>query len=143
MATYGRGPGTIYARDGTWAEDVLKRRIPLVGDGGGQFSFVEVDDAAAATVMALERGAEGVYNIVDDEPARVRDWLPRYAELLAAPKPFRVPRFLARIAAGRYAVLTMCEQPGVSNAKAKRELGWSPRVQSWRDGFERMLESES
>ena len=138
---YFYGPGTFYARDGSIAEDVVRRRMPLVGGGGGVFSFIHTDDAAAATVAALERGKPGVYNVVDDEPAAVRDWLPVYAELLRAPRPLKVPRLLARLLAGPYAVYMMCLQPGGSNAKAKAELGWSPKYPSWRDGFAAMLAS--
>ncbi len=129
------GPGTVYARGGSFAEDVARRRVPIVGDGGGVFSFVHVNDAAAATVSALKRGAAGVYNIVDDEPATVREWLPRYAELLGARRPFKVPRFMGRLGGGSYAVYLMTQQRGASNAKAREQLGWQPRYASWRDGF--------
>jgi nucleoside-diphosphate-sugar epimerase len=128
------GPGTYYAEDGSSASDVRKRRFPIIGDGAGLFSFVHVDDAAAATVAAVERGAPGIYNIVDDEPAPLRDWLPVYAEAIGAPPPRRVPVWLARIVAGKM-VAGLNRQPGASNAKAKRELGWQPRWSSWREGF--------
>jgi nucleoside-diphosphate-sugar epimerase len=128
------GPGTYYGEDGSLARDVRGRRFPVVGSGSGMFSFIHVDDAAAATVAAVERGAPGLYNVVDDEPAAMRDWLPAYAEAIGARKPMRVPVWLARLVAGRMAGL-MNTQPGASNAKAKRELGWDPRWRSWREGF--------
>ena len=128
------GPGTYYGQDGSLASDVRKRRFPVVGPGTGLFSFIHVDDAASATVAAVERGAPGVYNVVDDDPAPMREWLPAYAEAIGARKPLRVPVWLARLAAGRMANL-MNVQPGASNAKAKRELGWEPRWRSWREGF--------
>jgi nucleoside-diphosphate-sugar epimerase len=128
------GPGTYYGDDGSMAADVRKRRFPIVGSGAGLFSFVHVDDAAAATAIAVEHGAPGAYNVVDDEPAALRDWLPVYAEAIGAPPPRRVPVWLARLVAGKAATL-MGVQPGASNAKAKRELGWQPRWSSWREGF--------
>jgi 2-alkyl-3-oxoalkanoate reductase len=114
---------------------VLKRRFPIVGDGGGIWSFVHLHDAAAATVIALERGDPGVYNVVDDEPAPVREWLPALAETIGAKPPRRVPRVLARVLAGESGVVLMTEIRGASNAKAKRELGWTLRYPSWREGF--------
>jgi 2-alkyl-3-oxoalkanoate reductase len=128
------GPGTYFGEGGSMAEDVRRRRFPVVGSGRGLFSFIHVDDAASATVAALERGAPGVYNVVDDEPAPMRDWLPAYAEIIGAKKPLRVPVWLARLVGGRLAALVNV-QPGASNAKAKRELGWEPRWRTWRDGF--------
>ena len=116
-------------------EPVRKRRFPLVGDGGGVWSFVHLDDAAAAAVLALERGGPGVYNIVDDEPAPVREWLPALATAIGAKPPRRIPRGLARLAAGESGVVLMTEIRGASNAKAKRELGWTLRHPSWRQGF--------
>ena len=115
-----------------------KRRFPVVGSGSGLFSFIHVDDAADATVAAVERGAPGVYNVVDDEPAALRDWVPAYAEAIGAPPPRRVPVWLARLVAGKMAS-SMNVQPGASNAKAKRELGWQPRWSSWREGFSAAL----
>jgi len=114
---------------------VRKRRFPIVGDGGGVWSFVHLDDAAAATVLAVERGAPGVYNVVDDEPAPVREWLPALAAAIGAKPPRRVPRWLARILAGEVGVVMMTEVRGASNAKAKRGLGWTLRHPSWREGF--------
>jgi nucleoside-diphosphate-sugar epimerase len=106
----------------------------VIGKGIGLYSFVHVDDAASATVAAVERGAPGVYNVVDDEPAPQREWLPRYAEAIGAKKPLRVPVWIARLAMGKIA--TMADvQAGASNAKARRELGWEPRWPSWREGF--------
>jgi nucleoside-diphosphate-sugar epimerase len=116
-------------------ELVRKRRFPVVGEGGGIWSFVHLDDAAAATVLALERGEPGVYNVVDDEPAPVREWLPALAAAIGAKPPRRVPRWLARLAAGEAGVVLMTESRGASNAKAKRELGWTLRYPSWRQGF--------
>jgi 2-alkyl-3-oxoalkanoate reductase len=128
------GPGTYYADDGSMTADVRRRRFPIVGSGAGLFSFVHVDDAAAATVAAVERGAPGVYNVVDDEPAAVRDWVPAFAEAIEAPPPRRVPVWLARLVAGKMAE-SVEVQAGASNAKARRELGWEPRWASWRQGF--------
>jgi 2-alkyl-3-oxoalkanoate reductase len=128
------GPGTYYGEGGSMAADVRKRRFPVVGSGSGLFSFIHTDDAADATVAAVERGAPGVYNVVDDEPAALRDWVPAYAEAIGAPPPRRVPVWLARLVAGKMAS-SMDVQPGASNAKAKRELGWAPRWSSWREGF--------
>jgi nucleoside-diphosphate-sugar epimerase len=128
------GPGTAYDRDGQQIELICKRQMPIVGGGRGVFPFIHVDDAAGATVAAIERGGPGVYNIVDDEPAPARAWIPYVARLVGAKKPWRVPTFVARLAAGRMASFATQLQP-VSNAKAKRELGWQPRYASWREGF--------
>jgi nucleoside-diphosphate-sugar epimerase len=116
-------------------EPVRKRQFPIVGDGDGVFSFVHLDDAAAATVLALEHDGPGIYNVVDDEPAPVREWLPVLAETLGAKPPRRVPRWLARLFAGEVPAMMATEARGASNAKAKRELGWKPRYASWRQGF--------
>jgi nucleoside-diphosphate-sugar epimerase len=116
-------------------ELVQKRKMPIVGDGGGIWSWTHVDDAAAATVAALERGRPGVYNVVDDDPAPVAEWLPYLAEVVGAKKPMGVPVWLGRLAAGEVGVSMMTQIRGSSNAKAKRELGWQPRWESWRDGF--------
>jgi nucleoside-diphosphate-sugar epimerase len=131
------GPGTAISRapDAELAAPVRKRRFPIVGDGGGVFSHIHIDDAAAATVVAIERGGPGIYNIVDDDPAPVREWLPALASALGAKPPRRIPRWLARLAAGEAATLMMTEAKGASNEKAKRELGWQPRYPSWRQGF--------
>ena len=129
------GPRTYYASDGSIAERVRRRRFPIVGRGDGVFSFIHVEDAASATVAAAERGSPGIYNVVDDEPAPLREWLPVYAEALGAKPPFRVPTFLARLAAGSFAAIMATQLRGASNARAKRELGWEPRYSSWRQGF--------
>jgi nucleoside-diphosphate-sugar epimerase len=133
---YFYGPGTSYAAaDGAIAARVRKRRFPIVGSGGGVFSFIHVDDAAAATVAAVERGAPGVYNVVDDDPAPLRDWLPVYAESLGAAPPRRVPTLAARVAAGKWMTLGATQARGASNAKARGELAWEPKYASWRRGF--------
>jgi 2-alkyl-3-oxoalkanoate reductase len=128
--------GSFYGapNDGLLAP-VRKRQFPIVGDGGGISSFIHLDDAAAATVLALERGATGAYNVVDDEPAPVREWLPVLAEVLGAKPPRRVPSWLARLVAGEAVVMIGTEARGASNAKAKRDLGWELRYPSWRQGF--------
>jgi 2-alkyl-3-oxoalkanoate reductase len=131
------GPGTAISRapDAPMAAPIRKRWFPIIGDGGGVWSHVHIDDAAAATVAAVDRGEPGIYNIVDDEPAPVREWLPVLAGALDAKPPRRIPRWLGRLAAGEAATLMMTESRGSSNAKAKRELGWQPRYASWRQGF--------
>jgi nucleoside-diphosphate-sugar epimerase len=133
------GPGTYYASDGSQADETLKRRVPIVGTGAGTFSFIHIDDAADAVVAALERGAPGVYNVVDDEPAPMHEWLPVYAEALGAKPPRRVPAWLARIVAGPAMTGAALTMRGASNAKAKRELGWAPAHPSWRQGFRESL----
>jgi 2-alkyl-3-oxoalkanoate reductase len=132
---YGPGTGVSSAPDAVMAAPVRKRRFPIVGDGGGIWSYVHIDDAATATAVAVDRGRPGVYYIVDDEPAPVREWLPVLASALDAKPPRRVPRWLGRLAAGETATLMMTEARGASNAKAKRELGWQLRYPSWRQGF--------
>jgi nucleoside-diphosphate-sugar epimerase len=114
---------------------VRKRQLPIVGDGGGIFPFIHLDDAAAATVRALERDGPAIYNVVDDEPAAVRDWLPVMAEALGAKPPRRFPAWLVRMVAGEAAVVMGTESRGASNEKAKRELGLTLRYPSWREGF--------
>lgn len=126
------GPGTSLANDGEHAEMIRRRKFPVVGDGAGVWSFVHVEDAAEATVAALERGHRGIYNVVDDEPAPVREWLPAMAAALGAKPPRRVPRWVGKLVAGKPAAVMMTEARGASNAKAKRELGWHPRHPSWR-----------
>ena len=132
---YGPGTGISLAPDAPMAAAIRKRRLPIVGDGGGVWSHIHIEDAAAATVVAVERGEPGVYNIVDDEPVPVREWLPVVASALDAKPPRRVPRWLGRVAAGEMARVMMTEVRGASNAKAKRELGWQPRYASWRQGL--------
>jgi 2-alkyl-3-oxoalkanoate reductase len=131
------GPGT----SDQIAAMIGKRRLPIIGDGAGVWSFLHIEDAATATVAAVRRGAAGVYNIVDDEPAAVADWLPGIAAAVGAKPPWRVPTWLGRLAAGEVGVSMMTQIRGSSNAKAKRELGWQPKWASWRDGFARGLGS--
>ncbi len=120
-------------------ETVRKRRLPIIGTGAGMWSWIHLDDAAAATVAAVERGAPGIYNVADDEPAPVATWLPYLAEVLGAKPPRRVPVWLGRLAAGEVGISMMTEIRGVSNAKAKRVLEWRPKWPSWRDGFRQGL----
>ena len=129
------GPGTSLAPGSAQTELVRKRKFPLVGDGGGVWSFIHIADAAEATVAAVEHGSRGVYNVVDDDPAPVAEWLPALAQELGAKKPVRVPRFIGRLFAGEAGVVMMTELRGASNAKAKRELGWRPAHPSWRQGL--------
>src|SRR4051812_1088737 len=127
--------GFYGAQNDGLVEPVRKRQFPIVGDGAGVSSFIHLDDAAAATVLALEHDGPGIYNVVDAEPAPVREWLPVLAEVLGAKPPRRVPRWLARLFAGEAVVMMGTESRGASNAKAKRELGWTLRYPSWRQGF--------
>jgi len=129
------GPGTWYAGDGDIAEQVRRRRFPMVGAGEGVQSFVHVQDAATATVHALAHGAAGVYNVVDDEPLAQREWLTLYARALGAPPPRRVPVWLARQAVGATSVAYVTRMRGASNARARRGLDWTPRYESVRTGF--------
>jgi nucleoside-diphosphate-sugar epimerase len=129
------GPGTSVATDGFVADAVRRRRLPIVGDGAGLWSFIHVDDAAAATVAGIERRATGIVNVVDDEPAAARDWIPALAAALGAPAPRRVPVWLARLAAGGTGVRAMTRQVGASNVKARAVLGWAPGYPSYREGF--------
>jgi nucleoside-diphosphate-sugar epimerase len=133
------GPGTHYGADGAMVEDIRRRRLPVVGKGTGVWSFIHVDDAADATVAALERGAPGVYNVTDDEPAAMSEWVPVLANAAGAKRPLRVPRWLARVVGGRQAADFASELRGASNEKAKRELGWQPAHPSWRTGFAEAL----
>ena len=136
---YGPGTGISLAPDAVMAALIRKRRFPIVGGGGGVWSHIHIEDAAAATAIAVERGRPGVYNIVDDEPAPVREWLPVLASALGAKPPRRVPRWLGRLAAGEMATVMMTDVRGASNAKAKRELGWELRYPSWRLGVTKGL----
>jgi nucleoside-diphosphate-sugar epimerase len=122
------------ANDGL-IEPVLKRQFPIIGDGGGFSSWIHLDDAAAATVLAVEHDGPAIYNVVDDEPAPVREWLPVLAQALGAKPPRHFPVWLARLVAGEAAVVMGTTARGASNEKAKRELGWTPRYPSWRNGF--------
>jgi nucleoside-diphosphate-sugar epimerase len=128
--------GVFYgaANDGT-IEPVRKRQFPIVGNGGGIWSWIHLEDAATATVLALEHEGPAIYNVVDDEPAPVREWLPVLAQALGAKRPRRVPTWLGRLVAGEAVVVMSTEARGASNAKAKGELGWAPRHPSWRTGF--------
>jgi nucleoside-diphosphate-sugar epimerase len=129
------GAGSHFADDGSNVEMVRKRRFPIVGDGGGVWSFIHLDDAATATVAALEHGVPGIYNVVDDEPAPVAEWLPALADAVGAKPPRRVPALIGRLGAGAGGVAMMTDIRGASNAKAKRDLGWTPARASWREGF--------
>jgi nucleoside-diphosphate-sugar epimerase len=133
------GPGTYFEPGGSQADEVEKRRLPIVGAGTGTFSFVHVEDAGAAVLAALAHGTPGVYNVVDDEPAPQHEWLPVYAEAMGAKPPRRVPAWLARLVAGKALSQSALELRGASNAKAKSELGWEPRYASWRQGFRQGL----
>lgn len=130
---YFYGPGTQF--EGFFAELARSRRLPIVGAGEARWSFIHVEDAANATVAALEHGAPGIYNIVDDDPAQAAVWIPLYVEFVGARRPLRVPRWLGRLVGGPVTVATMSNQRGASNAKARRELGWTPTHPSWREGF--------
>jgi nucleoside-diphosphate-sugar epimerase len=114
---------------------MMGRRFPVIGSGEGWWSFVHVDDAAEATAIAVERGRSGIYNVVDDDPALVREWLPALAKMLGAKPPFRVPEWVGRVAAGEHIVSMMTRVRAGSNIKAKREFGWQPAHPSWRQGF--------
>jgi nucleoside-diphosphate-sugar epimerase len=129
------GPGTSMSPGGEQFEMIRKRKFPVVGNSAGVWSFVHIADAADATVAAVERGDRGIYNVVDDDPAPVGDWLRTLAQELGAPKPWRVPRFVGRLFAGEAGLVMMTEMRGASNDKAKRELGWRPEHSSWRPGF--------
>jgi len=136
---YFYGPGSAISKAGSMVADLRRRRMPVVGDGGGVWSFVHVDDAAAATVSALAHDGPAIYNVVDEEPAAVREWLPALAAAVAAPKPMRVPAWLARPLAGSYGVHVMTRGQGASGALARAELGWAPAHPSWREGFRTAL----
>jgi nucleoside-diphosphate-sugar epimerase len=129
------GPGTSMAPGAEQFELIRRRMFPLVGDGGGVWSFIHIADAADATVAAVSRGSRGVYNVVDDDPAPVAEWLPALARTLGAKKPMRVPRLIGRLFAGEAGVVLMTGLRGASNARAQRELGWRPAHPSWRQGF--------
>jgi nucleoside-diphosphate-sugar epimerase len=133
------GPGTNMGRNGEIAALLRKRRFPIVGDGGGVWSFTHIDDAAGGVVATLD-GPAGTYAIVDDEPAPVAQWLPTLAEAVGAPPPRRVPVWLGRLAGGEVTVVMSTRSRGASNARAKAVLGWEPRWRSWREGFRRGLE---
>ena len=129
------GPGQALGKGGAMFAGVSARQVPIVGRGTGIWSFVHIDDAAMATALAVDRGAPGIYNVVDDEPAQVSEWLPYLADVLGAKPPRRVPVWLARMFVGEPLVSMMTKIRGSSNAKAKRELGWRPAYPTWRVGF--------
>lgn len=129
------GPGNAASRDGAIGELLRKGKMPVVGGGTGVWSFVHIDDVASATVAAIDRGAPGIYNIVDDEPAPVNQWMPYLAEQVGGRNPMRLPAWLARPLIGEFGVALMTSVRGSSNAKAKRELGWTPSYPTWREGF--------
>jgi len=132
--------GALYGPGATDQVQLVRKRLfPLIGRGDGYFSWVHLDDAASATVLAVEQQAKGVFNIVDDEPAQVREWLPYLAACAGAKRPRRIPTWLARLLAGEMVVSLMTEGRAFSNAKTKRELGWELRYPSWRQGFKKEL----
>jgi nucleoside-diphosphate-sugar epimerase len=137
------GPGTSLSEGGEMVEPIRKRAFPIVGSGAGLSSFIHIDDAAGATLAAIERGRRGIYNVVDDEPAPASEWLPYLAEALGAKPPRHVPTWLGRLVAGDLAVSMMTEARGASNAKAKHELGWRLIYPSWREGFVEGLQQRS
>lgn len=136
---YFYGPGTAISSTGSTGQDVARRRLPVIGGGGGVWSLIHIRDAAAATVAALTMGESGAYNIVDDEPARVSEWIPALAAALGARPPRRIPAFIARPLAGAYGIAAMTRAQGADNGKARRELGWEPEYPSWRLGFREAL----
>lgn len=136
------GPGTSISCKGEIVEMIRQRKFPLIGNGAGVWSFIHVDDAAHATQLAIERGSPGLYNIVDDDPAEVSEWLPALARAVGAKPPLRLPAWIGRFAIGESGVAMMTKIRGSSNAKAKRALGWQPEYASWRDGFRRGLSAE-
>lgn len=129
------GPGNALGTGGELVEMIRKRRLPVIGRGTGVWSFIHIDDAARATVLAVEDGPPGLYNIVDDDPAPVRDWLPYLARVIGAKPPLRLPAWLVRPMVGAYGVVLMTDIRGSSNAKARAGLGWTPGYRSWRQGF--------
>ena len=131
------GPGTSLSTHppGSQSEMVRQRKFPVVGSGGGVWSFIHIDDAAAGTLAALEHGRRGIYHITDDEPATVGEWLPFLARTLGAKPPLHVPRWVGRVLAGPAAVVMMTETHGASNQKARAELRWTPAYRTWREGF--------
>ena len=132
------GPGTYFAPGGLYASMISRRLLPIPGDGGGRFGMLHIDDAAAATVAALD-GPTGVFNVVDDVPAAASEWLPFVATLLGAKPPRRIPEAVARVGAGKFLSYLMCDQPAVSNQRARNELGWTPRYPDWHDGLREAL----
>lgn len=133
------GPGTSFASDGNITDLVRKRMLPIIGNGAGRWAFIHVDDVAYATIAAIESGAPGAYNIVDNEPAFAADWIVEMAKILGAKPPMHVPVWLGRLAVGDVGVSMMTQIRGTSNKKAMTQLGWQPRYGSWRDGFRAVL----
>jgi nucleoside-diphosphate-sugar epimerase len=138
---YFYGAGTAISSQGSMGQDLRRRRMPIVGSGTGVWSFIHVRDAARASALALTSEYRGVLNIVDDEPAEVERWLPALAEAVGAPRPRRVPAWIARFVAGEYGVAAMTQAQGASNARARETLGWAPEQRSWREGFASVLDS--
>jgi nucleoside-diphosphate-sugar epimerase len=136
---YFYGPGSSISAAGSMVDDLARRRLPIVGRGTGVWSFIHIDDAARATVRALDHEGPRIYNVVDDDPAPVAEWVPALAEAVGAPRPMRVPAPIARLVAGSYGVSVMTRGQGASNELAKRELGWRPEHASWREGFRTAL----
>src|SRR5262249_51449345 len=138
---YGVGTGVL---EPVMIEQIRRRRMPLIGDGGAWWSFVHVRDAASATVAAIERGVAGnIYNVADDEPAQVKEWLPALARMLGAKPPLHVPALLGRLLAGEHMVAMMTQVRAGSNVKAKRDLGWRPSYPTWRAGFSEVIRQDS
>jgi nucleoside-diphosphate-sugar epimerase len=133
------GPGNAIGENGATLKQLRHRQFPIIGGGTGVSSFIHIDDAALATVAAVERGEPGIYNIVDDDPAPGSEWIPTLARIIGAKPPGRVPAWIARRAFGERGMLMISDTRGASNRKAKRELGWQPRWASWRDGFKEGL----
>ncbi len=129
------GPGTMFAPDGSIAEAARRGRLAIIGEGTGRMSFIHVDDAAEATLLAMHHAVPGRYNIVDDDPAPLSDWLPAYAETIGAPAPRQLPQSVGAKIAGAYGTYLAVEQRGAANDRARRRFGWAPRRASWRDGF--------
>jgi 2-alkyl-3-oxoalkanoate reductase len=129
------GPGNAIGEGGVVVNEVRRRRFPIIGGGAGIWSFLHTEDAAGATLAAVEGGAPGIYNIADDDPAPVCDWLPELARIVGAKPPLRIPAWMGRLIIGEHGVVMMTDTRGASNQKAKRELGWRPVWPTWRDGF--------
>jgi len=129
------GPHSSIATDGAMVDEIRKHNVPIIGQGTGVWSFLHLHDAATATIAALTHGQRGIYNIVDDDPALVSEWLPYLAQCVGAPAPRHIPNFLAKIAVGEHAVAMMNDIRGVSNAKARQQLHWEPKWSSWKQGF--------
>jgi 2-alkyl-3-oxoalkanoate reductase len=133
------GPGTSLSATGSQLDLLKRRQFPIVGRGTGIWSFAHIEDVAAATARAIEQGATGIYNIVDDEPAAVAEWLPYAAQLIGAKPPLRIPRWAGRLLVGEHVAVLMNDVRGASNGKAKQQLGWRPKYATWRDGFKTAL----